>query len=132
MYNNIYIEHFIHVIEIWLVELNILPTFIVNFSLKAIIAIMELFMRNDHFEFGDFDFLRLLKTAMGKSSACMWVIIYYINHAAKTLLLKYKERLSDWKLDGYMAFLDHGCVTNSAASCAIIRNYPRGTYLFTS
>ena len=88
MYNNIDTEHAICEIEAWLLELSSLPNFPNNFPLNAVIAAMKIIMRNNHFEFGDLNFLQLLGTAMGTSSACMWATIYFGIHENKKLLPK--------------------------------------------
>ena len=93
MYNNIDTEYAIYGIEAWLLELSSLPNFPNNFPLSAVIAVMKIIMRNNHFEFGDLNFLQLLGTLMCTLSACMWATIYYGKHKATTILLKYEERL---------------------------------------
>ena len=50
-------------------------------------------MQNNHFEFGDLNFLQLLGTAMGTSTAVMWATIYYSIHETKRLLPEYGQYL---------------------------------------
>ena len=59
---------------------------------------MATIMLNNHFEFRDLDILKLLGTAMGTSSACMWATMYYGVHESKTLIPKFKPQLKDGKM----------------------------------
>ena len=83
MYNNIDTTHAIEVIGSWLDELSTKPGFPANYPLTAIKTAMAVIMKNNHFEFGDLNFLQLLRTAMGTSAACMWATIYYGTHETK-------------------------------------------------
>ena len=70
MYTNIYTDHAIEMISMWLNTLaSNLPE---GFPLESVKEAMELVMRNNLFEWGDMHFLQLLGTAMGTSAACMW------------------------------------------------------------
>ena len=98
MYNNIDTTHAIEVISLWLDELSAKPSFPADYPLPAVKSAMAIIMCNNHFEFGDLNFLQLLGTAMGTSSACMWATIYYATHEAKTLIPTFKHQLHDGKM----------------------------------
>ena len=98
MYNNIDTIHAIQVISEWLDNLSLHPKFPPNYPLAAIKSAMETIMKNNHFEFGDLNFLQLLGTAMGTSAACVWATIYHGTHEAKTLTPTYKHQLKDGKM----------------------------------
>ena len=54
---------------------------------------MAIVMRNNIFEWGDKNFLQLLETAMGTSSAIMWATAYFGTHEIKKLIPTYEEML---------------------------------------
>ena len=91
MYNNIDTAHAILILEAWLDELSLSPDFPTDFPLGAVKSAMKTIMTNNHFEFGDLNFLQLLGTAMGTSAAVMWATLYFAYHEVKCLLPKYKQ-----------------------------------------
>ena len=93
MYTNIKTDHAITIIGGWIDELSTHPDFPKDYPVAAVKAAMEIIMRNNHFVFGDLNFLQLLGTAMGTSAACMWATIYYGYHEVKRLLLDFKTQL---------------------------------------
>ena len=122
MYNNIDTEHTICEIEAWLLEISSIPNFPNNFPLNAVIAAMKIIMRNNHFEFGDLNFLQLPGTAMGTSSACMWATIYYGIHENRKLLPEYEARLHDGNLTRWIDDLIglwtcHECRSKTCHQC---------------
>ena len=98
MYNNIDTNHTIEVIGDWLDDLSLHPKFLPNYPLAAIKSAMATVIKNNHFEFGDLNFLQLFGTVMGTSAACIWATIYYGTHKAKTLIPTYKQQLKDGKM----------------------------------
>ena len=75
MYSNIDPDHACLVIGEWLVELA--PQIGKDFPVEAILAAMNLIMRNNVFEWGSLRFLQILGTAMGTSAAVMWATLYF-------------------------------------------------------
>ena len=90
MYTNINTDHAIEVIGTWLDELSTKPGFPPDYPLAAIKSAMATIMKNNHFEFGNLNFLQLIRTAMGTSAACIWTTIYYGIHETKELLPTYR------------------------------------------
>ena len=120
MYNNIDTNHAIDVITTWLDELSTHANFPTDFPMKAIKEAMAIIMSNNHFEFGDLNFLQLLGTAMGTSAAVMWATIYYAYHEVKCLLPKYgrflyKRRLRRFIDDQFGIWICNEC--SCPASC---------------
>ena len=83
MYTNIDTKHAIFIIFLWLDELSKHPDFPEDFPFDAVKEAIGIVMRNNHFIFGDLNFLQLMGTAMGQSAACIWATIYYGYHEVK-------------------------------------------------
>ena len=54
-------------------------------------------MKNNIFKFGSLNFLQLVGTAMGTSSACMWATLYYGWHENQKILPTYEPQLLYFK-----------------------------------
>lgn len=65
MYNNINTGNVVYKIKTWIIELRSLPNFPANFPLKDVVTGTKIIIRNNHFEFRDFTYLKLLDAAMG-------------------------------------------------------------------
>ena len=98
MYTNIDTNHAICIICLWLDELSKHPDFPEDFPLEAVKEAIGYIMRNNHFVFGDLNFLQILGTAMGTSAACIWATIYYGYHEVKKLLPTFMKQLYDGKM----------------------------------
>ena len=73
---------------------NLLPP---GFLVYAVLAAMQIIVKNNLFEFGNLFFLQLLDTVMGTSAAVMWVTIYFAYHEVHTILPKYGHLLLYFK-----------------------------------
>ena len=89
MYNNIDTQDTIEVITWWLNDLNAKKKLPAGFPLEAVLAVMEIIMTHNIFQWGDLYFLQLVNTAMGTSAAVMWATIYFAYHEVHTLISKH-------------------------------------------
>ena len=93
MYPNIKTPHALHSIGSWINKLPTRPDFPRNFPIKAVKTAMTITMSNNHFEFGNINYLQVNGTAMGASLGASWATCYSSVHEACTLLPKYSHCL---------------------------------------
>ena len=77
MYTNIDIDHGLAVLRLWLDNLKEEGKIALDYPIKLIMELTNIVMKNNHFQFGDTDWLQLVGTAMGTPMACIYATIYF-------------------------------------------------------
>jgi hypothetical protein len=95
MYTNIDTEHAMRVFRHWFTKFSEeIPT---NFPVELFLAVLEIIMTQNVFEFDDTHWLQIAGTAMGTSCACMFATLYYALHERLSLLPHYHSQLLYFK-----------------------------------
>lgn len=95
MYTNIDTAHALSVFRRWFNEFpKEIPT---GFPVKLFLAVLEIIMTRNVFEFDDTNWLQIAGTAMGTSCACMFATLYYALHERLSLLPRYRSQLLYFK-----------------------------------
>jgi hypothetical protein len=95
MYTNIDTAHALTVFRRWFTEFpEEIPT---DFPVALFLAVLEIIMTRNVFEFDDTCWLQIAGTAMGTSCACMFATLYYALHERLSLLPHYHTQLLYFK-----------------------------------
>jgi hypothetical protein len=95
MYTNIDTAHAMTVFRHWFTEFpEEIPT---DFPVALFLAVLEIIMTRNVFEFDDTCWLQIAGTAMGTSCACMFATLYYALHERLSLLPHYHTQLLYFK-----------------------------------
>ena len=91
MYTNIDTEHGLEVLLCWLNKLKEEKKIVADYPMELIVELTALVMRNNHFGFGDTNWLQLIKTAMGTPMACVYATIYFVLKEMGCILPRFKD-----------------------------------------
>ena len=93
MYTNIDTTHGLEILRKWLERLKEKGQLSSTFPIDFIVRLSELVMRNNHFMFGNTEWLQLTGTAMGTPMACIYATIYYAWKEMRDILPRFEVNL---------------------------------------
>jgi hypothetical protein len=104
MYTFIDLDHGLEIMKYWLESLKLEGH---QVPVEALLAGLELVMRNNIFVYGDTHFLQLIGTAMGTPVAVVFANLYFGWHEKERILPEYQTRLK--RLLKHSRFIDDVC-----------------------